>query len=167
MSKLKKLALDLGLTIYYMDTDSFAVSGELDPTLVGKELGKLKLEHVFNEVVYLAPKVYAGKTDNYEVSRVKGLKDKISFFEIKPLLKKDSTLVLKQDKMFKNLSEAHIFVQEEIYTLMLTENKRELIFNKDNIFIDTKPYILYNGDLIKDNKLLPNNKKKLDKKIFK
>jgi len=39
-----------------------------------------------------------------------------------------------------------IFTNKDIYTL--SDNKRELLF-KDNRFVDTKPYVLYNGKLVK------------------
>nr|YP_010697821.1 hypothetical protein P1S03_mgp24 [Porodaedalea chrysoloma]WCF76782.1 hypothetical protein [Porodaedalea chrysoloma] len=136
-----------------MDTDSYALSGQLDPKYTGTELGKLKLEHVFNEVIYLAPKVYAGKTDSYEYVKIKGLKNPISLNEMKPLLNKDESLKINQDKWYKHIDKGLISVKNEIYTLIITDNKRELIFNEKRIFKDTKPYVLSNGSLLtnKDN----------------
>nr|YP_010691085.1 DNA polymerase [Phellinus igniarius]WBU93186.1 DNA polymerase [Phellinus igniarius] len=150
MSQLKQIALVLGLIIFYMDTDSLAISGLLPPEFVSKELGKLKLEHVFNEVVFLAPKVYGGKTDSYENTKVKGLKNHITFNELKPLLTKDNSLTLNQEKWLKNIGKGHISVKKELYTLMITENKRQLIFNKDNVFVDTKPLVLSKGEVVQD-----------------
>ena len=43
---------------------------------------------------------------------------------MKKLLQKDETLVINQDKMFKNIGAGNISIREEIYTLMLTDNKR-------------------------------------------
>lgn len=148
MSQLKQIALLLGLIIFYMDTDSLALSGLLPPEFVGKELGKMKLEHVFNEVIFLAPKVYGGKNDSYEYTKVKGLKNHITFNELKPLLTKDNSLTLNQEKWFKNIGKGHISIKKELYTLMITENKRHLIFNKDNVFVDTKPFVLSKGEVI-------------------
>jgi len=87
-----------GVIIYYSDTDSIDLSKPLDPKLVGKELGKMKLEHVFDEVIYLAPKVYGGKTDKYEYVRAKGVKNPVPFEDLKPLLYKDKTLEISQSK---------------------------------------------------------------------
>ena len=39
--------------LYYSDTDSVDFDKPLSKDLVGKSLGKLKLENVFKEVVYL------------------------------------------------------------------------------------------------------------------
>jgi hypothetical protein len=40
-------------------------------------------------------------------------------------------------------------VKDEIYTLMVTDNKRKLLYNEDNIFCDTIPLRLVDG-IIKD-----------------
>lgn len=52
------LLIKLGIKLYYSDTDNIDVDQFIDQELVGKELGKLKLEHIFEEATYLAPKVY-------------------------------------------------------------------------------------------------------------
>ena len=44
-----------GFTLYYSDTDSIDISKPLDPQYVGAELGQFKLEHIFDEAVFLAP----------------------------------------------------------------------------------------------------------------
>ena len=148
MAHLKKIAQESGLTIYYMDTDCIAISGDFDPNYIGTELGKLKLEHVFNEVVYLAPKVYAGKTDSYEYVKIKGAKNSISLNEMKKALFKNEILNINHFKNYKNVGKGYIEVKNEIYTLMLTDNKRKLIFSKDNKFINTVPYVLDNENII-------------------
>lgn len=50
--------------------------------------------------------------------------------------------------------EGLITVKNEIYTLMLTDNKRELLFTADGIFTDTNPYVLSNGSLLTNKDLL-------------
>jgi hypothetical protein len=44
--------------LYYSDTDSIVVDTELDPSFIGTTLGQLKLEHVIERAVFVAPKVY-------------------------------------------------------------------------------------------------------------
>ena len=75
-------------TLYYTDTDSIDIDGELEEKLIGNELGLMKLEHVFNQALFLAPKVYGGLTapHNSECVRIKGLKNPLKFEELKPLL---------------------------------------------------------------------------------
>jgi hypothetical protein len=50
--------------LYYSDTDSIDIDKDkaLDPKFIGPELGKMKLEHIFDDAIYLAPKVYGGIT---------------------------------------------------------------------------------------------------------
>jgi len=76
-NEIKKLYSDY---IVYHDTDSFDLENyDIDSKFVGKELGKLKLEHTFKEACYLAPKVYGGITNDYSYVKIKGLKDPISY----------------------------------------------------------------------------------------
>ena len=154
---LKQIAIDSGLTIFYMDTDSIALSGSLaDKFVSNKKLGLLKLEHVFNEVVYLAPKVYAGRATDYDYIKVKGSKLPLSFEQIKSLLTKDEKVVIHQDKWYKHIDQGFIKINREDYTLMLTDNKRKLIFDNNGNFINTggwrspaaTPYILNTDKII-------------------
>lgn len=41
-----------GVEVYYSDTDSIDTNKPLDSKFVGKELGKMKLEHIFKKVIY-------------------------------------------------------------------------------------------------------------------
>jgi hypothetical protein len=97
-SGFKMLFLKEGITLIYSDTDSFDIDKPLDEKYIGTKLGQFKLEHVFDESVYLAPKVYGGKTENYEYIRVKGLKNPIYFDEMKDLLIKNNKIEIKQEK---------------------------------------------------------------------
>jgi len=66
--------------LYYSDTDSIAIDKPLDDKFVGKELGQMKLEHIFEKAVYLGPKVYGGITKNgEEIIKAKGYKNKDQF----------------------------------------------------------------------------------------
>nr|WUR10578.1 DNA polymerase [Elmerina hispida] len=96
MSKFKN---DPNIKIYYTDTDSLYIDKPLEEKFIGKKLGQFKLEHVFNKFVALAPKVYGGITeDGLEITKVKGLKNKVQFKDLVELLKKDETLNIKHEK---------------------------------------------------------------------
>ena len=58
------------------------------------------------------------------------------------LLIKDNSIPVDQEKWYKNMKEGHISIRKEIYNLMLTENKRQLIFDGNNKFVGTKPIVL-------------------------
>jgi len=133
--------------VYYSDTDSIDINKPLDSKFVGKELGKMKLEHIFNKVVYLAPKVYGGMTADYEYVRVKGVKDYVSFDELEPLLYKSKTLEISQSKWYRNMADGSITIKDELYSLTVTDNKRKLIYDDNNRFSDTAPLKLVNGKL--------------------
>jgi hypothetical protein len=91
--------------IYAVDTDGIKVDCMLSPSEIdNKELGKMKYEYSFIEAVFPAPKVYGGilqkpyKGCKTEMTKVKGLKNKISYPQLKSILHKDKSLVLVQEK---------------------------------------------------------------------
>lgn len=140
---------DKNLTIYYSDTDSIDINRELDIKYIGKELGQMKLEHIFEDAIFLAPKLYGGITKKYEYVKIKGLKNPIQFEELKFLLKKETKIEIKQDKWYKDISNGIFHIKDEIYTLMVTDKKRKLIYNNNNEFINTEPFKLQDGVIIK------------------
>ncbi len=137
--------------LFYCDTDCAHIDIDLStirPDLIGPELGQLKLENEFKEVVYLAPKVYGGiNLDNKEVVKVKGYKNIISFNELKDLLNEDSTLELKQEKWYRDKDKSCISIKDELYTLTATQNKRKLIYENGQL-TGTKPYKIYYEELV-------------------
>jgi len=54
------------VTLYYSDTGSINIGAPIPDKYIGKELGKIKLEHIFNDALLLALKVYGGITNTYE-----------------------------------------------------------------------------------------------------
>lgn len=134
-----------GVNLYYTDTDSIDIDAPLNSKFIGQELGKMKLEHIFEGAVFLAPQVYGGITSQYEYVKVKCLKNTISFSQLKPLLIKDTSLKIHQEKWYRNISEGKITIKDELYTLMVTENKRILIYDESNQFVNTKAITLING----------------------
>ena len=146
MSKFKNLD---NITLYYTDTDSVDFDKPLNKDLIGKELGKLKLENVFKEVVYLAPKVYGGiRSNNKEYIKIKGLKNPVEYKELLPLLKKDYEIKIKNEKWYKSWEKANITVKDDIYTLMATENKRKFIYDNNSKIIDKFPLNVENGIIV-------------------
>jgi hypothetical protein len=123
------------INLYYTDTDSIDIDKPLDEIIIGKELGKMKLEHVFDKAIFLAPKVYGGISSDYEYIKVKGYKIKDKFTGIKnplnlndfkSLLYKNNKLEIKQEKLYRNNSKGHIENKDEIYTLVVTDKKEKL-----------------------------------------
>jgi len=136
--------------LYYTDTDSVYFDGPLpDHYISDTELGKLKLEGIWDKALFLAPKVYAllNSDTGVEIIKIKGLtkeavkNNNITFASLELLLNKDYKLALNQKKWFKNIINANIKILEQTYTLQITANKRELIYD-NHILIDTKPILL-------------------------
>lgn len=134
--------------VYYTDTDSIFCEKELPSNYIGKELGKIKLEHIFTRFISLGPKVYGGiNTNGIEFTKVKGLKNKISLLQLSNLLKLNLDNINKpftQEKWYKSLIECTIEIKQIPYLLTPTDNKRHLIY-KNNILIGTKAIQLKDG----------------------
>jgi hypothetical protein len=129
--------------LYYTDTDSIYINIELDPKLVGTKLGMFKLVNTYKKFVALAPKIYGGVTVNGDqIIKVAGFKNKISFEDLESLLTKDSSLELNQDMWFKDIELGKITVKRQVYTLAVSENKRELVYDQNNVLIGTKPLVI-------------------------
>lgn len=140
MSKYKNIP---GFNIYYTDTDCLFTDKPLDPKVMGKKLGQWKLEHILKKYVAAAPKVYGGVTESgEEITKVKGLKNKISFNNLEKLLNKNISVEISQEKWYKNIKKGNITIKDQIFTLSATENKRQLIYDENRILIATKPFIL-------------------------
>jgi hypothetical protein len=132
--------------LYYSDTDSAYFNKPLPDHLVNsKILGKMKLENVLDKAIFLAPKVYylINKKGNH-IYKVKGLNHdiKLTLNDFEQLLNEKSILQKFQTKWRKNLSQGHVSVIDEIYTLKVTNNKRKLIYSDKGKLIGTTPYII-------------------------
>jgi hypothetical protein len=142
------------LKLFYTDTDSIYTNlnpeqmNKLFPGVVNSnELGKLKLETVSSKAIFIAPKCYYLKTnDNNEIFKVKGLNklglSSLTMGEFASLLYKDKQIQKTQTKWIRSISESTIYLRDDIYTIQQTSNKRELLYNKSNALIGTKPYII-------------------------
>ena len=78
--------------------------------------------------------------ENNEIIKIKGSNVKISFDEMKSILN-NQTVEIKQKRWIKNYKNGNISIEDIIYHLSITENKRLLIKDNNNIIIDSKPFI--------------------------
>lgn len=136
---------------------------------MGEDLGQMGFEGHFAQGVFIAPKLYALTLDGYSnetdpVKRkrlssvtIKGLKldssgqSPVSFDQVMELLQKDHRIRIHQDVWHRNLELANIKVVDSLYSMMVTDNKRELVYNTSDKFVDTKPYTLIDGEFPIDN----------------
>ena len=137
------------INLYYTDTDSIYTDSEIDDSLIdSKKLGLLKLENISKKAIFLTPKVYCLKTIEDElIYKVKGLTHEVdlTFEDFEKLLTKDVLIEKTQTKWFRKLSDGKINLLEELYTLKVNDNKRVLIYNKNNKLIGTKAYKIDNS----------------------
>jgi DNA polymerase elongation subunit (family B) len=148
--------------LYYSDTDSLYFDGPLPDSFISQtDLGKLKLEGIYDSAVFLAPKVYALKNNQEEIIKIKGLSkesiinNNITLGYLEQLLIKDSpscgAIQISQNKWFRHLDQGTINILEQIYTLKATGNKRELVAcdneSERKRLIGTTPFFLINGEL--------------------
>ena len=90
--------------ILYTDTDSVHVIGNFPDKFIGNKLGLFKLERIYKEAIFIAPKVYSGiLEDNSQISKVKGYKHSVHFNEFKKFLNKDFNLILNKIKLKKKI----------------------------------------------------------------
>ena len=134
--------------IFYSDNDSIYINKKLSKLFVSStELGKLKLENIFTESTFLAPKVYGGRLESgEEIIKVKGLRhnvieNQLSLEKLNFLLNKNSSLNFKQTKTFRNFDSGTINFLEQTYNLVATENKRQIVY-RNNLMVNTKPFII-------------------------
>lgn len=144
---------DPNINLYYTDTDSIYTDSEIDPSLLSEtKIGKLKLENTCKKAIFLTPKVYCLETiDDKIIYKAKGLKHEVELTmkDFENLLYRDVLIEKSQTKWRRNLTEGQINLVNELYTLKVNDNKRELIYNKNNKFIGTKAYIIDNNKIIK------------------
>lgn len=150
MSQFKNNPAQAFPNLYYSDTDSLYFDGPIDDSFISNSiLGKLKLEGIYNKALFLAPKVYALENTftGDKIIKIKGLtkesiiKNNITLDNLIPLLNSGEKSIYSQNKWFRNLNEANIQILEQVYTLKVTGNKRDLIY-KNGKLVETKPILI-------------------------
>jgi hypothetical protein len=137
--------------ILAMDTDGIKVDCHLDPTEISaKILGKMKYEYTFKTGIFPAPKVYGGSLQSpyknkLTINKIKGVKVSLSYLHLFLVMYEGSTLVIDQYKWKRSLTDSTIYVNLEKYTLSISENKREIVYDCCGKFVDTKPLTLEDG----------------------
>jgi hypothetical protein len=139
------------IKLFYSDTDSAYVNKQLDDSLVSsKVLGAMKLESVNTKAIFLAPKVYGLQDQSGKITiKAKGIKETnikdLNLEDLEKLLIKDSNKIFNQEKWYRNREEGNIKILDTLFTLKMTEKKRDLIYEShggNNKLIGTRPLCL-------------------------
>jgi hypothetical protein len=141
--------------LYYSDTDSAFFDKPLPDSFINNtELGKMKLVGIYNKAIFIAPKVYILQLENNQVEiKIKGVTKKavidnnITLTLFENLLFEDYLYEIKQTKWFRSLTYSNITIKDQVYSLKVTGNKRELIYDYNNKLVGTKPFILPINDI--------------------
>lgn len=129
-----------GYKVFYSDTDSIDLNKPLPVEYIGKDLGKMKLEHIWKNVVYLSSKCYIGIDKEQNVYRkLKGVKVNTSQFkenpieleDLKKLLYKNNELKFYQERWYKSHQNTNIEIKEIPFTISSNNNKRISIMKND------------------------------------
>jgi hypothetical protein len=90
------------INLYYTDTDSIYTDSDIDSSFIhNKQLGKLKIENISTDAIFLGPKMYCLNTiDQGFKFKIKGLKStaKLNLQDFKNLLIKNFTLEKRHTK---------------------------------------------------------------------
>jgi len=143
INQYKLKALELGLELYYSDTDSLVLNGSLPETLISSTtLGMLKLEHKIKEGIFIMPKVYCLELENDSlVTKCKGYPGRLTKDQYLSLLEGNS-LNLQVNKWVRTLRDSSIqILRNTPYTINPILNKREKLLENGK-WINTKPIIL-------------------------
>lgn len=150
MHKILLEILRKGGKIYYTDTDSIVTDislEEIDPDLVGNDLGQFKLEYLIKEGYFISNKTYALLlNDNTTVIKAKGVTQgsltieqfKDMYYNNKNILTKKSHTIKDLSKGFVNLTNKDILLKYDSFL------KRIKIYDRNGLWVDTKP-ITYNN----------------------
>jgi hypothetical protein len=142
------------ITLFYSDTDSIYCKGNLDEKYISeKELGKFKLEKKLTKGIFLTAKMYGGKylDKNNKIKdfcKIKGLNQKVEFIRLLPLLFKNKHIKFEQEKWYRDISDSSIIKKNFEHKLELSSFKRRIIYDENNKFIETKPIILKNSEIV-------------------
>ena len=93
----------------------------------------MKLEGIYDEAIFIAPKVYGAKSSSnqskiIEFTKCKGAKNIIPYSILKNVLNGQNKVQIEQEKWYRSMQNGQINIVNEIYTIMKTENKRTLIY---------------------------------------
>lgn len=122
--------LELGIEIYYMDTDSIVVNKAIPEDLIGKTLGLFKLESQIQHAYFISPKLYALKLNNGEtVVKAKGIGSKLEYSKFETLIN-NQAIIEAQERWFKDPSNANISIKNiDMHISSMNLKRKQILLN--------------------------------------
>nr|YP_009498200.1 hypothetical protein [Lactarius deliciosus]AWX52986.1 hypothetical protein [Lactarius deliciosus] len=133
--------IDLGIDIYYMDTDSIVVNQAIPEELIGNSLGLFKLEQEIKHAYFISPKLYALESvDGKFIIKAKGIGSKLEFAQFETLIKNEA-IVKAQERWFKDPANATINIKNIYMHISAINLKRKQVMENNKLAF-TKPLIV-------------------------
>jgi hypothetical protein len=154
MNRIKLQILEMGGKIYYSDTDSLVTNIDLNninSNLIGKGIGQFKLEYLIKEGYFISNKTYClVKYDGKVIIKTKGIYNtSLTLEDFKKMYNQSENVIGIKSHNTKNYEKGFVKITEKQVKINFDSfKKREKIYNKDNLWIDTKP-LVYNN-IVKD-----------------
>jgi DNA polymerase type B, organellar and viral len=146
MFKIIYKLIDLGIEIYYMDTDSMVVNKAIPLDLIGYKLGQFKLEQEIAHGYFISPKLYALKTtDGNLIVKAKGIGSKLDFTQFETLIENQS-VIQAQERWFKDPANANINIKNIDMNISSLNLKRKQIMENGRLSF-TKPLFVENQNI--------------------
>jgi hypothetical protein len=135
MMELKMLLINLGIKLYYTDTDSFFVDGDIPSYLIGNDLGQLKDElkgGYIKKAYFLGIKKYGYIDDqNFTHSVFSGIeRNSLIWNEIEQISQGITIEKPSPARFFKNISDLKININTSLTTSITFKTRKNILNNK-------------------------------------
>lgn len=145
ISRIKLDILNKGNCIYYSDTDSIVTYKPLDISLIGKELGLLKLEHKIKEGIFISNKTYCLYDNNAVfINRAKGvISSSLTYEYYRSLLKNKTVNTAIKKSSNINWSGGYVSIKtaNDIKINYNSYTKRTKVYDSENKWVNSRPNI--------------------------
>lgn len=115
---------------YYTDTDSVFLDYKLDTSLLGKEIGKFKLEYggMIKKAIFPAPKLYLIDTCFGIIKKSKGYSGDLSYEDYNTLYQGDLIKVTDR-RWFSSIEKQTVTLVDQKYEIKGEYNKRKKLYS--------------------------------------
>lgn len=144
INEYKLTALEMGLELYYSDTDSLVLNGQLPPRCLDQaKLGLLKLEHEILNAYFVMPKVYwLEEPGGRVITKCKGYPGNLLKHEVLALYE-GHAINLTVNRWHRSLQAQTVSIETGVtYKIDPLFIKRVKVYNAQGKWVNTSPIIL-------------------------
>lgn len=136
ITKIKLLILEKGGKIFYSDTDSIVTDIDLPDNIVGKELGKFKLEYKIKKAIFVTGKTYLLLLENGQIiKKAKGVNSgSLSSTDYENMYLYSKNVEAEKNFSTQSIRDGTVNIYKKTAILNFNSyKKREKIFNKEGL----------------------------------